>query len=734
MLKRISIFLAGLLLVCSCVKTPEAEFYGKISGLVKDSQTDRLLNGVKVTLSPGGKSQMTSTDGTFHFEELEPAEYTISFSKDGYNSESQKVKVNPGADASVHMSMTPVQPKLSVSATNLDFGENRQTLSIDITNTGKGTLEWVINEKIDWIECEPGSGTTTEQVSTVVVSVLRDKLNQGNYRDSFVISSNGGSQTITVSASVKGITLRINPSELDFGKVQSSIPMTLENTGNGTISWSAETSNGWLSLSKASGVVSTTDNVKAVVSRDGLSAGQYDGTITFTVAGNTTAIPVTMEVAVNEKPQVTIESYSNLTTNSIQISGTLVSTGSAEVTRYGVCWGTSSSPSVGSGNFTNLGDTMEAKSFESIVTGLQSSTKYYFRTYAENSVGISYSSNSISVTTKGMPAKAGVTTGNVTEITGTSASVSGSITDVGNTTVTAYGHVWGTMSQPVLESGKYTQLSTTEQPKSFNSELTDLEQNTTYYVRAYATNEMGTSYGSTVSFSTTKDESLNPTNGLYVYYTFENNCSNSYGSGPSASATNSPTYVTGIGGSKAIKLNASKGSYINIPESMLDGSAFTISFWAKDLSDGHIFHVNSTGQYYVSNVLTLRNGALTYMYSGYYLWYQYGNQSESPSFSHGSLSGSTWHMITLTSNFYSGLAQATQKLYIDGEFCDIVVLSNQGTSTSNKGVKLVFGGPLSVSGYSQKLDAVNMTVDNLRIYKSRELSADEIKDLYNYEK
>lgn len=99
---------------------------------------------------------------------------------------------------------------------------------------------------------------------------------------------------------------------------------------------------------------------------------------------------------------------------------------------------------------------------------------------------------------KPKPTLAVVTTTNVTDKTQTTATTGGNVTDDGNAEVTARGVCWGTSQNPVTSSGKTSDGTGTG---AFLSSLTGLTPGTTYYVRAYATNSEGTSYGNEVSFS-----------------------------------------------------------------------------------------------------------------------------------------------------------------------------------------------------------------------------------------
>ncbi|MDX9845793.1 MAG: FISUMP domain-containing protein [Tenuifilaceae bacterium] len=93
-----------------------------------------------------------------------------------------------------------------------------------------------------------------------------------------------------------------------------------------------------------------------------------------------------------------------------------------------------------------------------------------------------------------------VSTMDITNITQTSASSGGSITNDGGASITAKGVVWSTSQNPTLDDSKTENGSGTAE---FTSEISGLTANTTYYVRAYATNSAGTGYGDQKSFTTT---------------------------------------------------------------------------------------------------------------------------------------------------------------------------------------------------------------------------------------
>jgi len=98
-----------------------------------------------------------------------------------------------------------------------------------------------------------------------------------------------------------------------------------------------------------------------------------------------------------------------------------------------------------------------------------------------------------------------LTTTAVTEISTTTAKSGGVITDNGRFTITERGVCWDTLEKPTIENSKITAIWDSVS-LSFTCNLSGLSPNTSYYVRAYATNDMGAGYGNSESFTTLGDE------------------------------------------------------------------------------------------------------------------------------------------------------------------------------------------------------------------------------------
>src|SRR5579871_3211454 len=86
------------------------------------------------------------------------------------------------------------------------------------------------------------------------------------------------------------------------------------------------------------------------------------------------------------------------------------------------------------------------------------------------------------------------------DVTSTSAQSGGVVSSIGGAAVTANGVVYSSTSQtPTLPDLKVA-AATISSSYAFVANLTGLTANTTYYIRAYATNEFGTGYGAVVKY------------------------------------------------------------------------------------------------------------------------------------------------------------------------------------------------------------------------------------------
>ena len=195
-------------------------------------------------------------------------------------------------------------------------------------------------------------------------------------------------------------------------------------------------------------------------------------------------------------PTVTTVEATNVTINSATVGGNVTNDNGTSVTERGVCWATTKNPTVSDNKMASGTGT---GSFTVTLPSLSEGTTYYVRAYAINNEGTSYG-DEITFTTKKIT-KPTVTTVEVTDITLNSVSVVGNVSEDNGAEVTERGVCLSMISSPTVSNGKQTSGTGTG---SFTVSFSRLRAGFTYYVRAYAINSKGISYGNEISF-TAKD-------------------------------------------------------------------------------------------------------------------------------------------------------------------------------------------------------------------------------------
>ena len=193
-------------------------------------------------------------------------------------------------------------------------------------------------------------------------------------------------------------------------------------------------------------------------------------------------------------PKLTTSSISAITQTTASSGGNITADGGAMVTARGVCWGTSMEPDI---NDNKTSDGSGSGIFSSELTELVPGTTYYVRAYASNKAGTSYGAQ-LSFTS-GEVVLPAVTTSEAGSITLTTAVSGGEVTDDGGGEITARGICWATSTNPTTDNNITSDGTGTG---SFTSDLSALEPETEYFVRAYATNSAGTVYGNEITFTT----------------------------------------------------------------------------------------------------------------------------------------------------------------------------------------------------------------------------------------
>lgn len=211
----------------------------------------------------------------------------------------------------------------------------------------------------------------------------------------------------------------------------------------------------------------------------------YGNDITFT----TLSIPVVL-------PTVTTTTVTSIGNTTAISGGNVTADGGATVTAYGVCYSTTSYPSLINPHTT---DGSGMSSFVSSIIGLSANTNYHVRAYATNNAGTAYGADIAFTTLIVNSTIPIVSTFATTLIVKTTATSGGNVISDGGSPVTTRGVCWNTTGSPTIFDSRMGDGIGTG---SFILNLTGLTKSTVYYIRAYATNSVGTAYGNILTFKT----------------------------------------------------------------------------------------------------------------------------------------------------------------------------------------------------------------------------------------
>jgi uncharacterized protein (TIGR02145 family) len=220
--------------------------------------------------------------------------------------------------------------------------------------------------------------------------------------------------------------------------------------------------------------------------------------VNYFIAGLLILISINIACKMEEKielPVVSTAPVSNIGSTTAVSGGNIALESGGTITARGIVWGTLNNPNLMyNKGFTN--DGTGTGTYTSHLTGLLKNTTYYIRAYATNGAGTNYGIEVIFTT---LAEQATVTTLNPRNVTSTSASCGGNVTDDGGASVIERGVCWGTSESPTIYNSHTTDGTGAGE---YASLITRLTPGITYYLRAYARNYQGTSYGSQVSFLT----------------------------------------------------------------------------------------------------------------------------------------------------------------------------------------------------------------------------------------
>jgi uncharacterized protein (TIGR02145 family) len=402
---------------------------------------------------------------------------------------------------------TPITTPTVTTAVVSNITINSAQSGGNVTSNGNGTLTargivWSTNQN-PTIEINTGITNNGSDLGTFTSELTNLTDGETNFVKAYATNEKGTSYGDSKEFSTTGI-LSPTVSTLELSSITTNSAEAggnVLNANNGTIS--------------ARGIVWSTSQSPTIENNEGITSdgdgiGEFTSSLTDLSDGTTYYVRA---YATNEKgtgygneiefstigvsfPTITTSEITNITTNSAESGGNVADAGNGTISAVGIVWSTNQSPTI-ENNEGITTDGSELGEFTSSLTDLSNGTTYYVRSYATNEKGTAYGEEKEFSTIEILSPT--VTTTDVTNITTNSAVSGGNVTDAGNGTISSRGIVWSTNQSPTLESNE-GKTSDGDGIGEFTSNQTNLTEGTTYYVRAYATNENVTSYGDEKQF------------------------------------------------------------------------------------------------------------------------------------------------------------------------------------------------------------------------------------------
>lgn len=218
--------------------------------------------------------------------------------------------VSNGGTIAVPVSVDEGGPaQLSVSTDALDFGATGTEQSFVLTNLGIEPLTWTLNVEgnPDWVTITPKSGTLATRNATQTINVVLDRagLTAGDNEATITVTSNGGGDSVSLSATVAPFS--VTPAALTFGFLQGpdTAPISVLNSVASplVVNYAVSTTDGdnWITLPRATDTIAGGAQISlpVTVNPAGLAPGDYTGSVRVTnpVSGISVNVSVSMSVS-----------------------------------------------------------------------------------------------------------------------------------------------------------------------------------------------------------------------------------------------------------------------------------------------------------------------------------------------------------------------------------------------------------------------------------------------------
>ncbi len=510
-----------ILLWLGCTKNP-GEAKGSIYGYVTDFANGKSVANANVILRQTGESTLTGSDGMYEFLDVSDGNYSIKVTKADYSDliDDFNIVVSDGKKIRRDVQITRLTSELRIlgsdgnDITELDFGAETDVTSriFSIFNDSPREITWWIDEDCKWISevksmrtNQTGGDIEPNRQEPIKVTIDRSKLDQGVINTYILsINSDNGSLELTIKAGEE-LGLPTLTTEPVTNLTQSSAKFNGKIVSEGSPAYtergfvysssprpSIDSNNIGRLTSAVNNQFTFSANVSGLISNSSYYVRAYAINQVGVAYGNDVVFSTDLD-----RTQVLTSAATNISSTSATLNGVITAQGSPAYTEKGFCYSTASNPSITNSTKVTVDGSGEG-SYSTNINNLNFQTTYHVRAYAIQNGVERYGEDKTFTTSWRSTA---VQTSAVSSISATSATFNGNISDEGEPPYTERGFCYSTTTNPTISNTHVT--VTGSGSGNYSKNVTNLNYQTTYYVRAYAIQNGSPIYGSTVSFTTT---------------------------------------------------------------------------------------------------------------------------------------------------------------------------------------------------------------------------------------
>lgn len=374
-------------------------------------------------------------------------------------------------------------------------GDPVQTVNVKLKETGASTITGS-DGSFSFRDLENGEYTVL--------------LTKEGYKDnsSTILVTNG--KTVESHCTIERIpaVLTIDREVLDFGDNYSNttLSFSMVNKNYVDLDWEIVYSCRWIKeVDPIKSVVKLgfgkTQTIIVIIDRDALLAGENETVLVVRTTDGASELIIKANGQPKRVPALNMGQTTGLTATSAVLNAEITDKGIPDYTERGFVLGESEMPTKESSLKVLPAAVTSEDTFSLRVDALSMGKTYFVRAYATNETGIAYSTNQDVFTT---PAKLPqLSINESSDIKATSAVLHAEITDNGVPEYVERGFVIGDVEMPTKETANQIIPASVTADNRFSVRVGDLVLGKKYYVRAYATNELGTAFSANQDIFTT---------------------------------------------------------------------------------------------------------------------------------------------------------------------------------------------------------------------------------------